>query len=152
VSSLFSPIKFFRSRLGALALPALLQPLAAIAAEPSPPPGVSFATMMQTFAGLALILGLFVGAAWLLRRMNGGKSFAASNGPMRIVSSLPVGARERIILLELEDTWLVVGIAPGEIRTLHTLPRGSLPADSQENGQFGQWLKQFREHPNDAKS
>jgi len=144
VSSLFSPIKFFRSRLGALALPALLQPLAAIAAEPSPPPGVSFATMMQTFAGLALILGLFVGAAWLLRRMNGGKSFAASNGPMRIVSSLPVGARERIILLELEDTWLVVGIAPGEIRTLHTLPRGSLPADSQENGQFGQWLKQFR--------
>jgi flagellar protein FliO/FliZ len=70
---------------------------------------------------------------------------------MRIVSSLPVGARERIILLELEDTWLVVGVSPGEIRTLHTLPKGALPADSQENGQFGQWLKQFREQPNDAK-
>jgi flagellar protein FliO/FliZ len=70
---------------------------------------------------------------------------------MRIVSSLPVGARERIILLELEDTWLVVGVAPGEIRTLHTLPKGALPVDAQENGQFSQWLKQFREQPNDAK-
>ena len=151
MSALFPNTKFFRFWLGVLALSALLQPLAALAAEPSPPPGVSFTTMMQTLASLALILGLFVGAAWLLRRMNGGKSFAASNGPMRIVSSLPVGARERIILLELEDTWLVVGVAPGEIRTLHTLPKGALPADSQENGQFGQWLKQFREQPNDAK-
>ena len=33
-----------------------------------PPPGVSFATMMQTFAGLAVILALFVGAAWLVRQ------------------------------------------------------------------------------------
>lgn len=151
MSALSSNIKHLRCRPSALALPALLLPLAALAADPSPPPGVSFTTMMQTLAGLALILGLFVGAAWLLRRMNGGKSFAAGNSPMRIVSSLPVGARERIILLELEDTWLVVGVAPGEIRTLHTLPRGSLPVDSQENGQFGQWLKQFREQPNDAK-
>lgn len=127
----------------------------AIAAEPtSAPPGVAVSTMIQTFVGLALILGLFIGAAWLLRRMNGGRSFMAPNSPLRIISSLPVGARERIILLEVEETWLVIGVAPGEIRTLHTLPKGTLPPGSQDNrqfGQFGEWLKKFREERNDAK-
>jgi flagellar protein FliO/FliZ len=142
--SCFSP-----RRLGALLL---LAPIAALAAEaPPPPPGVSFATMMQTVAGLALILGLFVGAAWLLRKVNGGKAFMASNGPLQILSSLTVGARERIILVEVENTWLIVGVAPGQIRTLHTLPKGSLPVETAESGQFGQWLKQFREQRNDAK-
>ena len=107
--------------------------------------------MVQTFAGLALILGLFVGAAWLLRRMNGGKASMAGKGPMRIVSSLPVGARERIVLLEIEDTWLVVGIAPGQTRTLHTMPKGTVPLETTEDGQFGHWLKQFREQRHESK-
>ena len=147
---LFLRILFIRPcQLGAAVL---LAPFASLAAEPpSPPPGVSFATMVQTFAGLALILGLFVGAAWLLRRMNGGKAFMAGKGPMRIVSSLPVGARERIVLLEIEDTWLVVGIAPGQTRTLHTMSKGTVPLETTEDGQFGHWLKQFREQRNEPK-
>jgi flagellar protein FliO/FliZ len=133
---------------------ALLLPLAAFCAAatetPPAPPGVSLSTMVQTFAGLAIILGLFVAAAWLMRRMNGGNPFMAGNGPMRILSSLPVGARERIVLIEIEDTWLVVGIAPGQVQTLHTLPKGTLPAESLEGKQFGHWLKQFREQRKDV--
>jgi flagellar protein FliO/FliZ len=130
-------------------------PLAAFSAfgadtQPSPPPGVSIATMLQTFVGLAIILGLFVGAAWLVRRINGGKTFMAGAGPLRILSSLPVGARERIVLIEIEDTWLIVGIAPGQVQTLHTLPKGTLPSGSPEGGQFGHWLKQFREQRKDV--
>jgi flagellar protein FliO/FliZ len=149
VSPTFIFARFCLHRLGALPL---LVPFAAFAAEaPPPPPGVSFATMMQTVAGLALILGLFVGAAWLLRKINGGKSFMAHSGPMKILSSLTVGARERIILVEVEDTWLIVGVAPGQIRTLHTLPKGTLPVEPADAGQFGHWLKQFRDQRNDRK-
>lgn len=131
----------------------LLVPWASLAAEavPPPPPGLSFGTIVQTFAGLALILGLFLGAAWLLRRMNGGKAFMAGSGPLRIISSLPVGARERIVVLEIENTWLVVGIAPGQTRTLHTLPKGEMPPEMAAEGQFGQWLKQFRDQRHEPK-
>ncbi|MBK9446501.1 MAG: flagellar biosynthetic protein FliO [Betaproteobacteria bacterium] len=130
----------------------MLVPFAALAAEaPPPPPGVSFATMMQTVAGLALILGLFVGTAWLLRKINGGKPLMANNGPLKILSSLTVGARERIILVEVENTWLIVGVAPGHIRTLHTLPKGAILTEPAEAGQFGHWLKKFREQRNDTK-
>ena len=128
------------------------RPLAALASETPTQPGVSFSTMLQTFFGLALILALFVGAAWLLRRMNGSSGLLGNNGPLRIIGGLPVGTRERIVLVEIEDTWLVIGIAPGQMRTLHVLPKGSLPAPASGNdGQFGQWLRQFKDKHDEAK-
>lgn len=103
--------------------------------------------MLQTFAGLALILALFLGTAWLTRRLGGGGP-VGGNGPMRIVGALPLGPRERILLVELGDTWLVVGVTPGQMRTLHVLPKGELPptAGGGEK-QFAHWLGQFRNRP-----
>jgi flagellar protein FliO/FliZ len=138
------------ARLAALLAAALAAPLSAFAADAAPTPGVSLATTLQAFAGLALILGLFIGAAWLLRRMNGG-SFMAGHGPLRTICSLPVGARERIVLVEIEDTWLVVGVAPGEVRTLHVMPKGAIAKETPADNQFGQWLKQFREPRHDSR-
>jgi flagellar biogenesis protein FliO len=33
-----------------------------------------------------------------------------------------VGARERVVLIEVENTRLLLGVAPGHVRTLHRLP------------------------------
>lgn len=106
---------------------------------------------MQTFGILALILGVFIAAAWFVRRMNIGKSFMGNNGPLKVINAVTLGPRERIILVEANDTWLVIGIVPGQIRTLHTLPKGTLPPEVSPEGQFGQWLQQFREQRNDTK-
>lgn len=115
-------------------------------------PGVSFASMLQTFAGLALVLALFVGTAWLVHRLNGGRPLAGGSGPMRVVGTLPVSPRERILLIEIEDTWLVVAVSPGQMRTLHTQPRGELPPGAAVNeGQFAHWLQRFREPPATSK-
>ncbi len=115
-------------------------------------PGVGLSTMLQTFAILAAILAVFVGAAWLLRRLNGGRGLIGGNGPMHVVGNLPVGPRERIVLIEIEDTWLVVGIAPGQMRTLHAMPKGTLPVPpGGGDGQFAHWLRQFRDLSKNAK-
>lgn len=109
-------------------------------------PGVSIATMLQTFAGLALILGLFVAAAWLVRRLNGSRTLLGSGGPLRVVGALALGPRERIVLVEVADTWLVIGLAPGQMRTLHTLPKGELPPVATTGAPpFAHWLRQFRD-------
>ncbi|HEX5804556.1 MAG TPA: flagellar biosynthetic protein FliO [Azospira sp.] len=103
-------------------------------------------TLLQTFAGLALILGLFVAAAWLARRLNGGRTLLGGGGPMRVVGALALGPRERIVLVEVAETWLVIGLAPGQMRTLHTLPKGELPpAATAGDHQFAHWLRQFRD-------
>ena len=63
----------------------------------------------------------------------------------RVVGGLMISPRERIVLIEVEDTWIVVGIVPGQIKTLHTLPKGELPPPVAGDGTFAQWLKQIAE-------
>ena len=61
-----------------------------------------------------------------------------------------MGTRERIALVEVGDTWLVLGIAPGQISTLHSMPKGEIPSANVGEKPFGHWLKQMIEHKNEA--
>lgn len=69
---------------------------------------------------LVLILGLFVLAAWLLKRY---LPQMGKMGPVKLIGTTMVGPRERVVVVEVEDTWLVLGVGGGQVRTLHTLPR-----------------------------
>lgn len=111
--------------------------------------GISAATMLQTALGLAVVIGVLFLAAYLLRKLNGGRGFG-SNGPLRVVGGLMIGTRERIVLVEVGDTWLVVGLVPGQIRTLHTLPKGELKTPGDGDRLFAQWLKQITERRNEG--
>lgn len=119
-------------------------PLAALAEETA---GVPPSSYVQTVLALFLVIGIFVGAAWLMRKIGMARPGSAS-GVLKLVGSLPVGPRERILIVEIGDTWLIVGCTPGQMRTLHTLPRP--PADQIPNPEtpaFAHWLKQLGERP-----
>ena len=86
-----------------------------------PPPAVSSGSIVQIIFSLLLVLAAIVLVAWLLKRMN-----LAQQGSVRLLKVLggvAIGQRERIVLVEVNDTWLVVGVGPGQIRTLHTLQK-----------------------------
>jgi len=129
----------------------LFIPFAAEAAE-AVAPVVSAGTYGQATLALLLIVGLLVGAAWLARKVSGGKGFG--QGGMKIVGGVALGPRERIVLLEVGDQRLVIGIVPGQIRTLHRLAKGSaLPSgDPATAGEapFAQWLQRVKERRNDV--
>ena len=127
----------------------LFSPLALAQGSVPEAPGSSASAIVQMLGGLLAILGILFAAAWFLRRLNGGKPFG-HGGPMKIVGGLMLGARERIVLVEVGDSWLVVGVVPGQIKTLHRLPKAEIPAASSEKP-FGQWLKQMSERGNEAR-
>ncbi|WP_306714669.1 flagellar biosynthetic protein FliO [Burkholderia dolosa] len=89
-------------------------------------PSLGVGAVLQTLVGLAVVIGLVFGCAWLARRF--GFQPARRGGPLKVVSSVGVGAKESATIVEIGDTWLVLGVAPGNVRLLHTLPAGSLPA------------------------
>lgn len=124
----------------------LLLPFAANAAETATP-AVSTGTYLQAALALALIVCLLLGTAWLARKVSGGKGFG--QGGMKIVGGVALGPRERIVLLEIGDEWLVIGIVPGQIRTLHRLQKGAaIPADAiaaSVDKPFTQWLQSVTE-------
>ena len=117
-------------RIGALALFALCLN-AAVAAVP--PAGAASAvpagSVVQVVLGLAAVLALVAGLAWLLKRFSGLRGAGA--GLIRIVGGAAVGQRERIVLIEVGNTWLLVGVAPGQVRALHTMPKAESAAAPQ---------------------
>jgi flagellar protein FliO/FliZ len=107
--------------------------------------GSGAGAVIQMLGALALVLAVLFAALWLLRRLSGGK-FAGGGAPIRTVGGIAVGSRERIVLLEIGEHWLVVGVAPGSVNGIATLPRGELPAatQGQQVADFGALLARLR--------
>lgn len=153
---------------GAAAEVASEKPAAAAAAAPAPAaalpampagapmtmaPTSSAGSLLQTIFALVFVLALLIGLAWFMKRY--GPKVMGGNNKMRVVSSLNLGGRERIVLVEVADQWIVVGASPGRINALATMPRqeGELPQlATTQNGpaaaNFSEWLKQTIEKRN----
>jgi len=121
---------------GACATHALAQAASAEAAAP-----LDMGTgLVQTLAGLALVLALIFAATWLIRRIS---PSGRPNALLRVVASLTIGQRERVVLIEVGDQWLLLGVAPGAVRALQTLPKGVLP-QADESHPFARLLAAAR--------
>jgi flagellar protein FliO/FliZ len=121
----------FRSFIAAILLAAHGWATAAEGTRPAytpPPPAVSSGGIVQIIFSLLLVLAAIVLVAWLLKRMNVAQQ--GSGNLLKVVGGVAIGQRERVVLVEVKDTWLVVGVGPGQIRTLHTLQK---PLDSGQH-------------------
>ncbi len=96
---------------------------------------------MQAVLGLAVVLVLIWGAARLMRRLQ--PHMSGRPGPLRLVASQIVGQRERVVLIEVGDHWLVAGVA-GLVSALATLPKGTAPEPEPLPGGFGTLLARMR--------
>jgi flagellar protein FliO/FliZ len=81
--------------------------------------------LLQAGLGLTLVLAMIFGCAWLARRF--GLQPSSSGRLLKVVSSAMVGQRERVVVVELGGQWLVLGVAAGQVRALHTMPAQTLP-------------------------
>ena len=97
----------------------LLSP-GAQAAE-SLPQTSGFAALVQALFGFVIVLGLLYGFFWLLRRFAPGQTGA--QGIVKVVGGVMLGPRERIVVVEVQDTWLLVGVTAGQVSPLHSMPR-----------------------------
>lgn len=129
-------------------------PTGAFAANEAMTPSVGAGSVLQVLLGLAIVLGMVFAAAWAIRRFNPNAS--SGGGIVRIVGGASVGNRERVLVVEVADTWLVVGVAPGRVSPLHSLPRppdtapATLALTSPAAG-FAAWLRQTMDKRNPQK-
>lgn len=124
-----------------LAIWLLSFPIHGFAAEASSPSSAGAA--FQVFLALGLVILAILGAGWLLRRF--GPAQLTQGGAMRVLGGVMVGPRERLVLVEVGDTWLIVGVAQGNVSAVHSLPRpanaDTIGAAASGQTHFGDWLK-----------
>lgn len=90
--------------------------------------------------GLILVLGLILGLAWLLKRLPGAGLGMRPAGQMRVVSMLSVGAKERVVVIEVGTQQLLIGVTAGGITALHTLSEPLPPAPAPTMPNFAELL------------
>jgi flagellar protein FliO/FliZ len=83
--------------------------------------------LLRVVVALIVVLAAVLAAAWLARRM---RAFSGGGGGanLEMLAQLPLGTRERVVLLRVGDCQVLIGVAPGSVRTLHVLQAPSLPA------------------------
>ncbi|MFC0348348.1 flagellar biosynthetic protein FliO [Undibacterium danionis] len=114
--------------------------------------------LLQIFLALIIVIALMLFIAWLFKRI--GTINSMNKVPMKVVGGLSLGNRERIMVVEVGDQWLVLGITAQQISNLSSMPKQALSTAStddnklsngQEKGpenQFAYWLKKTLEKRN----
>ncbi|MGL6216368.1 flagellar biosynthetic protein FliO [Billgrantia desiderata] len=95
---------------------------------------VGMATLGKTAAALALVIAIILICTALLKRWN--PQQRAAGGHLRVVGSVAVGTRERVVIVEIEDTWLVLGVGGGQVNKLHERQAPARPADGTVDTQI----------------
>ncbi len=75
--------------------------------------------LIKLTGGLILVVAVIFFLAWLVKRLNLAQH--SQNGLLRIVAGLAVGTKDRIVLLQVGEEQILLGLSPGRIEKLHTL-------------------------------
>lgn len=81
---------------------------------------IGMAALGKTAAALALVIAIILLCTSLLKRWQQHRFDQGAR--LRIVGSTAVGNRERVVVVEVEDTWLVLGVSSGGISKLQERP------------------------------
>ncbi len=131
-------------------LPFTLLLIAAPAQAAEAATSLTLAGMLQMLFGLAIVLGLVLAMGWIMKRVS--SHGLAGGAALRVVAAAAVGQRERVVVVEVGNTWLVVGVAPGSVSALHSMARGELPpaaaAPPAAATQLADWLQRTLDRKN----
>jgi len=118
------------------------EPVATAAATSASGSGVA-GQLAQLLIGLLLVLGLIFFLAWLLRRVQ--QAGPAGKGQViDIVSTRALGPRDRLVLVQVGNEQILLGLSPGSITALHVLKEPvQVPSTEQATPEFAQRLMEL---------
>ncbi len=119
----------------------LLSCAPALAQDSAPVPDMS-SSLGQMLFGLAVVIAILFASLWAIKRLSAPRGVATH---LKVLGAAPVGPRERVVLVELADKVLVLGVAQGSVSTLHVMDAADLPAPPVQAGggkDFSAWLRQ----------
>ncbi|MDI3424674.1 flagellar biosynthetic protein FliO [Enterobacter sp. V87_3] len=97
----------------------------ATVSQPSAVPG---SPLLQVSGALFGIIAFILIAAWLAKRFGVAGKTAAGRG-LKVSASTTLGPRERVVIVDVEDARLVLGVTATTINVLHKLPPAPVVVD-----------------------
>jgi flagellar protein FliO/FliZ len=125
----------------------LLAALPGLALAATPAPAAPVATtggLAQVTLSLLLILGVILGLAWVATRLR--LTPRVGQGAIRVLADLPLGTKERVVLLQIGEAQALVGVGADGVRSLQTLAQAIVvPAAASPPSGFALKLRSLME-------
>ena len=112
-------LRFIQPKAGSAILPGVLIPSLSVAEPTVQNAQLAAGYLTQLVGGLVLVILVIIALAWILRRMPGVPGQGAQ--VIEILAVRSVGARERLLLVQIGEEQILVGLTPMGMRHLHTL-------------------------------
>ena len=102
---------------------------------------ITAGSVLQLLLSLLVIIALILALAWYARNM---QSFSLGQGsaPLRVLAATSVGSKERVVLVQVGEEQLLLGVAPGQVALLTKLDTPLAPGSAERTpGSFIQHLR-----------
>jgi flagellar protein FliO/FliZ len=76
-------------------------------------PTVAMGDVSSLLLSLGLVVGFILAAAWAVRRLPLG--LGRATGPLKVLAALPLGPRERLVLVEARGEQLLIAVSPAGV-------------------------------------
>lgn len=105
--------------------------------------GAVISSILAIVVALALVLGLAWATIWLLKKLQdrqlGGRNGGETEPPIRFIRSMPLGQRERVVMIEAQGETMLVGVTAGAITLLARWPDPRPPATPRPSAPYPGW-------------
>jgi len=107
-------------------------------------------SLFKMLIGLAVVLLVLALISWLMKKFM--PVGANQTSVIRVIGGTSVGSREKVVVLEVANRWLVVGVAAGQVTSLANLEPSFDHIKAAQNSEssnlnsvashgFAKWLK-----------
>ena len=90
--------------------------------------GETAGSVFSMLFGLAIVLAALFGVLHLIKRLQ--THTGANQANLKLVGAISVGPRERVVLLEVGERVLILGVTPGSINTLARMSAADVPRNN----------------------
>ncbi len=106
--------------------------------------GISASQISQIAGGLVLVVLVIFWGAWIAKKLKFGNQLSG-NGLIKIIAHLPVGTREKLMLVMVGDEQILLASGPRGIKHIHTLQTPIVIAEktAQNNQSFAAQLSKI---------
>ncbi|AMB85311.1 flagellar assembly protein FliO [Pseudomonas agarici] len=119
------------------------EPVANAVAAPAASGGMA-GQLTQLVLGLLLVLAIIFALAWLLRRVQQAGPTGKKNQVIELIGSRALGPRDRLVLVQVGNEQILLGLTPGSITPLHVLKEPvEVPSGEPASAEFAQRLMEL---------
>ena len=110
-------------------------------AQSLPQTAIASGDLWQLLGSLLIVVALIFALAWLVRRTGAVGMIGGQH--MKVLATMSVGPRERVLLVDVAGQQMLLGSAPGRVSQLHVFDEPVVNASTASPSDFASKMKQF---------